>query len=152
MRTAVYRCFDAQGRLLYIGASKDPAARYEAHAARADWMQSVVNITLEWHDSRSAAYLAEEAAIKAERPMHNAPQDRRGRKKRGDCPCTGDLAAAVSIFPSIDALTDALNRHPSAPKAIGRGAVSLWKQRDTIPHAWRPVVSDMLARAERGAA
>lgn len=138
--------------MLYIGASKDPAARYEAHAGRAAWIQRVVNITVEWHDNRSAAYLAEEAAIKAERPAHNAPQSRHGRKRRGECPCTGDLAAAVSIFPSIDALTDALNRHPLAPKQIGRGAVSVWKQRDTIPFAWRPVVSDMLARAERGAA
>lgn len=68
---AVYRHFDASGRLLYIGCSMDPARRFGVHRCVAPWARQVANITLEWFDSREEAEAAEAAAIARENPPHN---------------------------------------------------------------------------------
>lgn len=73
-RTALYRYFDANGDLLYIGISNDPDFRWKAHlyeSRRGDWPKEAVRRTVEWHDSRPLALAAEEGAIKAERPRYN---------------------------------------------------------------------------------
>jgi hypothetical protein len=72
--TALYRYFDADDALLYIGISNDPAFRGKAHlyeSRRDDWPQRAVRRVDEWHDSRPLALKAEEVAIKAERPLYN---------------------------------------------------------------------------------
>ncbi|WP_331736953.1 GntR family transcriptional regulator (plasmid) [Streptomyces canus] len=72
--TALYRYFDSDGELLYIGVSSDPDIRWKAHLYESrpgGWPKRAVRRTVEWHDSRPEALKAEEAAIKAERPRHN---------------------------------------------------------------------------------
>ena len=68
---ALYRMYDADGRLLYIGQSGAPARRIEQHSAQNQWPMTVVNISVEWHPSRETAMLAEARAIAAELPIHN---------------------------------------------------------------------------------
>lgn len=70
-RTAVYRYYDAEDRLLYIGMSEDPALRMKQHAADKPWWAAVADAALEWHSTREAAAEAEVLAIKAEDPLHN---------------------------------------------------------------------------------
>ncbi|MFJ9633755.1 GntR family transcriptional regulator [Streptomyces sp. NPDC101175] len=71
-RTALYRHFDANGDVLYIGISKDPDERWMAHRGNQEpWIHLAVRRTDEWYDSRPLALKAEEAAIKAERPPFN---------------------------------------------------------------------------------
>jgi predicted GIY-YIG superfamily endonuclease len=73
-RTALYRLYDADGVLLYIGISATPEKRLKVHRydlLRRDWAQLVASQTFEWHRSRSAAQVAEEIAIRRERPPHN---------------------------------------------------------------------------------
>lgn len=73
-RTALYRYFDADDGLLYIGISNDPAFRWKAHrygSGRNIWPTEAVRRTIEWHDSRPLSLKAEETAIKAERPRYN---------------------------------------------------------------------------------
>lgn len=67
---AVYRLYDAEGTLLYIGSSYDPEKRCENHA-RKPWWSQVAKRTEEWHGSRSAAYTEEAKAIWEETPRHN---------------------------------------------------------------------------------
>src|SRR5438132_2180190 len=72
--TAVYRFFDADDALLYIGISIDPDERWKAHRYGTDrngWPKEAVRRTIEWRDSRPEALKAEEEAIKAERPLYN---------------------------------------------------------------------------------
>lgn len=69
--TALYRCFNAEGVLLYIGISRDFGTRWKNEAREFDWWPQVKSQTVYWHDSRTEAEDAERDAIKAERPRHN---------------------------------------------------------------------------------
>jgi len=68
--TALYRLYDADGELLYIGTSCDPRARMVNHRTRA-WWPLVSERRDEWHQDRDSARAAERAAIQAERPRYN---------------------------------------------------------------------------------
>ena len=71
-RTALYRHFDGDGGLLYIGISKDPQGRWMAHRGnREPWVHLAVRRTDEWHPSRPAALAAERDAVRKERPRFN---------------------------------------------------------------------------------
>jgi predicted GIY-YIG superfamily endonuclease len=69
--TALYRLYDAEGKLLYIGITGDIKARFAQHAETKAWWPDVTRKTVEWHAARSEASQAELEAIKAERPVHN---------------------------------------------------------------------------------
>jgi hypothetical protein len=70
--TALYRHFDANGDLLYIGISKDPEGRWMAHRGnREPWIHQAARRTDEWYNSRPEALTAEAKAIRAERPPFN---------------------------------------------------------------------------------
>ncbi|MFD7705663.1 GIY-YIG nuclease family protein [Streptomyces sp. NPDC059786] len=70
-RTALYRLYDDTGRLLYIGITYRPEARWKAHAATKTWWPDVASKVTEWHATRLLAEAAEVAAIKAELPLYN---------------------------------------------------------------------------------
>lgn len=70
-RTAVYRLFSSDGRLLYIGMSKDPEFRWKAHELVQPWWPEVADRWCEWYDSRDEASDAEREAILAEDPVYN---------------------------------------------------------------------------------
>lgn len=72
-RTALYRLYDADDRLLYVGISKRPAVRWAEHAIdKADlWWADVVRKTVEWFETREEAETAEVRAIRTEKPEHN---------------------------------------------------------------------------------
>jgi len=67
----LYRHFDAEGRLLYVGISARALQRLATHGAVSHWFHLIVRVTLEHFPSRADALLAEAAAIKAEGPLHN---------------------------------------------------------------------------------
>lgn len=69
--TAVYRLYDGQEALLYVGMSFDLAARMAGHAARSPWWGDVARKTMQWYPTRREASAAETAAIAAERPRYN---------------------------------------------------------------------------------
>jgi prevent-host-death family protein len=69
--TALYRLFDAAGRLLYVGIACDPEQRFKSHASTAPWWPLVERKEIEWRPNRSAAELDETHAIKAEGPLYN---------------------------------------------------------------------------------
>lgn len=70
-RTALYRFFDAAGRLLYVGVSGNTETRWRQHAESKPWWPDVADKTTEWLDSRPEALDAERVAIRTEKPLHN---------------------------------------------------------------------------------
>ncbi|MFL4491491.1 GIY-YIG nuclease family protein [Streptomyces sp. VTCC 41912] len=70
-RTALYRVFDAAGKLLYIGISQNPDVRFGQHSQTKPWWPEVVDRKVEWHESRAEAAEAERAAIESEQPHWN---------------------------------------------------------------------------------
>lgn len=69
-RTALYRFYDASGRLLYIGITSHPKDRWAAHKY-ASWAEVAVRRTVEWLPDWTAAEAAERTAIEAEKPIYN---------------------------------------------------------------------------------
>lgn len=68
--TQLYRHYDADGELLYVGISLSAVSRLSKHR-KSPWFQDIATITVENHDSRLDAEQAERTAIKIERPKHN---------------------------------------------------------------------------------
>jgi hypothetical protein len=67
----MYRHFDGDGALLYVGISGSTIFRTTQHEKQAAWYDDVATITIERFPSREEAAAAEKAAIKSERPIHN---------------------------------------------------------------------------------
>lgn len=67
----VYRCFAADGALLYIGSTRQYGPRMAAHAKNSHWWSQVADVTREPYPSMPAALAAERVAIRAEHPLHN---------------------------------------------------------------------------------
>ena len=68
---ALYRFYDTDGQLLYVGITLDPGTRWKTHSKDKPWWLEVANVTVEVHSSRGAVIEAERAAIIAEHPKHN---------------------------------------------------------------------------------
>lgn len=68
----LYRLYDADGGLLYIGQSNDPWQRFRSHRHdSAWWVHRAVRGRISVFPDRAAAKAAEREAIKAERPRYN---------------------------------------------------------------------------------
>lgn len=78
-RCALYRHFDAQGVLLYVGITARPERRAEQHRARSRWWRFVGRSEVEWFDSSKEAAQAERDAIHAEEPVFNGTHNRNRR-------------------------------------------------------------------------
>jgi hypothetical protein len=68
----LYRCFDEDGNLLYVGISWSAPLRFQQHSRHSFWWQEVTRITLERFPSRTAAEAAEQVAIRTEAPRYNS--------------------------------------------------------------------------------
>lgn len=71
MPCQLYRHYDAQDRLLYVGISLSAVARLTQHKSVAHWSSDIVRLTIETFPTRELALEAERAAIEAEKPLHN---------------------------------------------------------------------------------
>jgi hypothetical protein len=71
--TTLYRAFDVENRLLYVGIANDPSKRLIQHPAfgPTDWRTHAVKIILEPYSDRKSAAAAELCAIRDEDPVWN---------------------------------------------------------------------------------
>ena len=69
--TDLYRYFDDEGKLLYVGISFSAIVRASQHKANADWFDFVSQMTVERFESRDDASKAEIEAIRSENPIYN---------------------------------------------------------------------------------
>jgi hypothetical protein len=81
-RTALYRLYDIEDRLLYVGIAVDPEVRLRVHSREKTWWPHVAQRSIEWFTSRPAAEAAEVAAIATEKPAHNVSHST--TRRRGD--------------------------------------------------------------------
>ncbi|NXY94470.1 GIY-YIG nuclease family protein [Streptomyces sp. BR123] len=71
-RTALYRLFDEEGRLLYVGVTSNPSKRWSFHKRKKAWWPLVRIREIEWYLSRTEALTMEAQEIATKRPLHNA--------------------------------------------------------------------------------
>jgi len=67
----LYRAFNAQGQLLYVGITMNPGSRFAQHSDEKPWWTDVADIRVEQFASRDEVLTAEREAIKSEQPLHN---------------------------------------------------------------------------------
>lgn len=70
-RTQLYRHFNKYGDLLYVGISLSAVGRLMQHRDLAHWYFDIQRIEIETFETREDALIAEEKAIKTEKPAHN---------------------------------------------------------------------------------
>ncbi len=75
---SLYRHFDCEDRLLYVGISLSAIARLAQHRNSSGWFSKIAKVTIEKYPSREAAAGAEREAIRKEQPLfnraHNEPR------------------------------------------------------------------------------
>lgn len=74
-KTSLYRHFDAEGRLLYVGVSCHFSSRTLQHMRDSHWYFDIVRIEIEHFPNRMRAERAEAIAIRDENPLHNVWQE-----------------------------------------------------------------------------
>ena len=67
----LYRAFDAEDQLLYVGISVGPRERFNQHAATKPWWNEVARIEIERFATAAEAGAAELTAIRDEHPRYN---------------------------------------------------------------------------------
>ena len=69
--TVLYRHFDLNNRLVYVGIAADEPSRRRQHKRTSSWFHLVAKSRVEFLPSREAALAAEKVAIRTERPAFN---------------------------------------------------------------------------------
>lgn len=104
--TELYRHFDSDGRLLYVGVSLSTLRRLTQHRDKSAWFQSIQRVTVERFPSRAAAFEAERRAIATERPLHNvagtAPRQRTVSKYESERAIVERLVSLRPIYKIVD--------------------------------------------------
>lgn len=67
----LYRAFDAEGQLLYVGVSERWKVRLRQHSSTSPWYQYAEDLTVHRYRDRIQASFAEDRALKAEGPLWN---------------------------------------------------------------------------------
>ena len=105
----LYRYFDEDGELLYIGITNDPGRRWSQHIATKPWARQISTIRLEAHPDRVAVLAAEREAIQSEHPRYNvvhaarltpAPVAENGPRPRR-CPCGAPARILFVLYREI---------------------------------------------------
>ncbi|SDL28519.1 GIY-YIG nuclease family protein [Streptomyces indicus] len=71
-RTAVYRFFDADDVLLYVGIATNVTKRWRQHENAKNWWHLIARSSVTWFESRSGAEAEEARSVDEERPLYNA--------------------------------------------------------------------------------
>ena len=132
MKTALYRHFDADGTLLYVGISNTVFQRTATHLHTAEWAAQIDTIKVQWFDTRDEAAQVEAEAVVSERPLFNR---------------------MFSVTASGASITDLINEWPTRKmlaEACGASnvAVHRWAERNSLPAEWQQSV--IQACQERG--
>ncbi len=118
--TALYRMYDSDDELLYVGISCNPGSRIAQHAEFKEWYEDVAIIRIAWLSTRRAALKEEAKAIVNEDPKYNiihSTSDENFGPKR-------------DVFTKFRSTTDERDRINKAAKLAGIDASKL--MRDTV--------------------
>lgn len=70
-KTALYRHYNSDSQLLYVGISLSAASRFIQHKQMSLWADDAVRMETEYFYNRKDALSAEKLAIKTEKPLNN---------------------------------------------------------------------------------
>lgn len=140
-RTSLYRHFNGEGQLLYVGVSLSAVQRLGQHKEHSDWFESIARVTIEKFDTREEALEAERTAIIRERPLHNihhkygaAEEKRKANEKlNSTAQAKKDLMARIVYFKpvyTLDGAADALS--------VSKRLVTLWLREGKIGYFTMP--------------
>lgn len=82
--TTVYRFYDIDSRLLYVGLTSTAQSRWHHHERNKTWWPHVWSIDTAHFPTRESALQAEERAIRAERPIFNIQYNEENLGTRND--------------------------------------------------------------------
>ena len=105
--TALYRHFDADGRLLYVGIARSVTARLAQHAD-SPWDDQIARVEVERFATREEAEAAEREAIRAEKPIHNRAHNGTNNDVAVVLAALGRLRVRLRLNLSQSSLTDAI--------------------------------------------
>lgn len=107
--TAIYRLFDGDGELLYIGATDRLSQRLLVHRAKC-WGSSITRVEIEECGPRREALQREAVAIKREEPKHNVIYNWvRIERERGPEPTIAPYLADAANWALAVAAVDSLS-------------------------------------------
>jgi hypothetical protein len=154
-RTALYRMFDAEDVLLYVGIAYSFGSRWAREAATATWYPEVQRQTVDWHPSRELAAAAEVAAIKAENPKHNVMHARKPpRKRRGHIGARETVGPDYDRIVTMDAATeDDAGSVPYAidsPRIVAPGTYLVTFDYDPAGHGCEPIRISQMVLVDAG--
>lgn len=124
----LYRFFDADGLLLYVGITNDPLVRFRAHGTDKSWYPRAVTATLTHFDSREELASAEWMAIQAEKPKYN--------RTHAAMPLTDKIGVKVNNSPAVSVFGADASSFQS-PDAIACDDEPLDLGPDVPPRAWQ---------------
>lgn len=67
----LYRFYDEDGALLYVGVTSSLGRRWSAHGSTKPWWPDVARATIDFYASAIPMFADERAAIENEHPKHN---------------------------------------------------------------------------------
>lgn len=114
--TYLYRLFDRQGVLLYVGITKDLSRRWKEHQRGKAWYSQHSRMTTDKYDTWDLAHEAEIAAIVTEYPVYNVadvPLERRLTKDLSRLLRMGAVPPDTQMTALLRDLACALNEHLS---------------------------------------
>ncbi len=79
MNTQLYRHFDKEGNLLYVGISLSTLNRLGQHKDHSHWFAQISRVEIETFAKREDALEAEALAIHDEKPLHNIMRPQRAK-------------------------------------------------------------------------
>ena len=128
MKTSLYRHFDNNGKLLYIGISLSFLNRLGQHAEHAHWFNSIKRVEVEHFETRNDALIAELDAIVKEKPayniQHNVSFSNSQKKFNEDlsifAQAKKDLTARVTYFNPAYSLSEAAEALSVNPRLVSQ--------------------------------
>jgi predicted GIY-YIG superfamily endonuclease len=82
VKTTLYRHFNADGKLLYVGISLSALQRLSQHADHSDWYNKISRVEMEHFSDRPSAMAAEKKAVISEGPLYNIHHKKKPNKTR----------------------------------------------------------------------
>ena len=71
VETAVYRFYDADDALLYVGITNNLTIRWSEHKSKPWWRNEAYRYDVQWYSNREMAKAEEKRAIRSEFPKYN---------------------------------------------------------------------------------
>ena len=82
LQTTLYRHFNVDGVLLYVGVSLSAIHRLSQHADHSKWYNEISKVEMEHFCDRPSAMVAERKAVISEGPLHNIHHKKKPNKTR----------------------------------------------------------------------